>query len=183
MHCFLVQRFFDLVQHELDAFEYGRDGRLAASAFRSHHKPPTPRLFFLIIQPPPRSTRTDTLCPYTTLFRSRLRTRLPADRPPRCERAPPPRDLEPSCVLSGRRRLGRRSSCGGSPCPDRSHAWSDREGNAGERLAALPEAAGEGRVPGPPGRPGGLGGAAHVERTGRARADERRGGKEGVRTC
>src|SRR3546814_4777258 len=27
-------------------------------------------LFFLIIRRPPRSTRTDTLCPYTTLFRS-----------------------------------------------------------------------------------------------------------------
>src|SRR3546814_14923647 len=27
--------------------------------------------FFLIIRQPPRSTRTDTLCPYTTLFRSR----------------------------------------------------------------------------------------------------------------
>src|SRR3546814_21145865 len=26
--------------------------------------------FFLIIRRPPRSTRTDTLCPYTTLFRS-----------------------------------------------------------------------------------------------------------------
>src|SRR3546814_6652882 len=26
--------------------------------------------FFLMIRPPPRSTRTDTLCPYTTLFRS-----------------------------------------------------------------------------------------------------------------
>src|SRR3546814_15937468 len=28
--------------------------------------------FFLMIRPPPRSTRTDTLFPYTTLFRSRL---------------------------------------------------------------------------------------------------------------
>src|SRR3546814_12782225 len=28
--------------------------------------------FFLMIQPPPRSTRTDTLFPYTTLFRSIL---------------------------------------------------------------------------------------------------------------
>src|SRR3546814_6364678 len=28
-------------------------------------------LFFLSIRLPPRSTRTDTLCPYTTLFRSR----------------------------------------------------------------------------------------------------------------
>src|SRR3546814_2958116 len=27
-------------------------------------------LFFLMIRPPPRSTRTDTLVPYTTLFRS-----------------------------------------------------------------------------------------------------------------
>src|SRR3546814_14643127 len=27
--------------------------------------------FFLIIRRPPSSTRTDTLCPYTTLFRSR----------------------------------------------------------------------------------------------------------------
>src|SRR3546814_11562096 len=27
-------------------------------------------LFFLMIRRPPRSTRTDTLCPYTTLFRS-----------------------------------------------------------------------------------------------------------------
>src|SRR3546814_12322899 len=26
--------------------------------------------FFLMTRPPPRSTRTDTLCPYTTLFRS-----------------------------------------------------------------------------------------------------------------
>src|SRR3546814_3689768 len=29
--------------------------------------------FFLMIRPPPRSTRTDTLFPYTTLFRSRFR--------------------------------------------------------------------------------------------------------------
>src|SRR3546814_7452567 len=28
---------------------------------------------FLMIRPPPRSTRTDTLCPYTTLFRSEER--------------------------------------------------------------------------------------------------------------
>src|SRR3546814_11985041 len=28
-------------------------------------------MYFLIILRPPRSTRTDTLCPYTTLFRSR----------------------------------------------------------------------------------------------------------------
>src|SRR3546814_12913662 len=28
-------------------------------------------IFLLLMQRPPRSTRTDTLCPYTTLFRSR----------------------------------------------------------------------------------------------------------------
>src|SRR3546814_17461291 len=32
-------------------------------------------LFFLMIRRPPRSTRTDTLFPYTTLFRSRLQER------------------------------------------------------------------------------------------------------------
>src|SRR3546814_8692166 len=39
-------------------------------------------VFFLMIRLPPRSTRTDTLCPYTTLFRSldRLR-RLHRERP------------------------------------------------------------------------------------------------------
>src|SRR3546814_2645996 len=31
--------------------------------------------FFLMIRRPPRSTRTDTLFPYTTLFRSQLRLR------------------------------------------------------------------------------------------------------------
>src|SRR3546814_14025360 len=31
-----------------------------------------PILFFLMIRRPPRSTRTDTLFPYTTLFRSKL---------------------------------------------------------------------------------------------------------------
>src|SRR3546814_13632231 len=30
-------------------------------------------LFFLMIRRPPRATRTDTLIPYTTLFRSRIR--------------------------------------------------------------------------------------------------------------
>src|SRR3546814_12108230 len=45
-------------------------------------------IFFLMIQPPPRSTRTDTLFPYTTLFRSRWRNcadgagpATPADQP------------------------------------------------------------------------------------------------------
>src|SRR3546814_2339826 len=45
--------------------------------------------FFLMIRRPPRSTRTDTLFPYTTLFRS---ARAPAPRPrPRHEAAAPGR--------------------------------------------------------------------------------------------
>src|SRR3546814_19980315 len=42
------------------------------------------RFFFLLIRRPPRSTRTDTLFPYTTLFRSRFPRRIcavPADFP------------------------------------------------------------------------------------------------------
>src|SRR3546814_16925334 len=39
-------------------------------------------LFFLMIRRPPRSTRTDTLFPYTTLFRSARRARSPAPDPP-----------------------------------------------------------------------------------------------------
>src|SRR3546814_12696858 len=35
--------------------------------------------FFLMIRPPPRSTRTDTLFPYTTLFRSDVRNPVVAD--------------------------------------------------------------------------------------------------------
>src|SRR3546814_10974719 len=34
--------------------------------------------FFLMIRRPPRSTRTDTLFPYTTLFRSQGRGKLPS---------------------------------------------------------------------------------------------------------
>src|SRR3546814_14884037 len=36
-------------------------------------------VFFLMIRPPPRSTRTDTLFPYTTLFRSHPHPNLPLE--------------------------------------------------------------------------------------------------------
>src|SRR3546814_8942263 len=36
-------------------------------------------VFFLMIRRPPRSTRTDTLFPYTTLFRSKLLGRQPSE--------------------------------------------------------------------------------------------------------
>src|SRR3546814_3052534 len=38
----------------------------------SYPRSPIAHVFLLMIRPPPRSTRTDTLFPYTTLFRSRL---------------------------------------------------------------------------------------------------------------
>src|SRR3546814_15501650 len=41
-------------------------------------------VFFLMIRRPPRSTRTDTLFPYTTLFRSRWIPVLPWRLPSRC---------------------------------------------------------------------------------------------------
>src|SRR3546814_4503516 len=40
-------------------------------------------IFFLIIRRPPRSTRTDTLFPYTTLFRSTIPIRLTSVTPMR----------------------------------------------------------------------------------------------------
>src|SRR3546814_12895816 len=45
-------------------------------------------IFFVMIRRPPISTRTDTLFPYTTLFRSHRRT--PADRAKRRDRPPAP---------------------------------------------------------------------------------------------
>src|SRR3546814_16997334 len=54
-------------------------------------------VFFLMIRRPPRSTRTDILFPYTTLFRSPRRTR----------RAP-----APSSASATRRRSGRQGSAG-----------------------------------------------------------------------
>src|SRR3546814_14406750 len=81
--------------------------------------------FFLMIRRPPRSTRTDTLFPYTTLFRSR-----PADHPTH----------DPFCQLFHREGdgglLGLHPRCGGSaagggggatdPAQHRGHLPQDR---------------------------------------------------------
>src|SRR3546814_16150750 len=55
--------------------------------------------FFLMIRRPPRSTRTDTLVPYTTLFRSRNHARAEKDGP-RCRG----RDHRPHHPQTGRGR-------------------------------------------------------------------------------
>src|SRR3546814_3206062 len=48
-----------------------------------------------MIRRPPRSTRTDTLFPYTTLFRSRRRPTTAAARPETCSRSTRPRPQRP----------------------------------------------------------------------------------------
>src|SRR3546814_11429667 len=58
-------------------------------------------IFFLMIRRPPRSTRTDTLFPYTTLFRSAAAPSRPRSRGP-CRRSP--------CRISSRRRVLRGSA-------------------------------------------------------------------------
>src|SRR3546814_18686026 len=68
-------------------------------------------VFFLMIRRPPRSTRTDTLFPDTTLFRSLRAARGPA-RPNwagRCVAAPPPpshRPQTPRRIRNPQRRFG-----------------------------------------------------------------------------
>src|SRR3546814_4194901 len=72
----------------------------------------SPFFFFLMIRRPPRSTRTDTLFPYTTLFRSRHRSLLVVERsrichiqhcrPGTCCRDPLPSSLNRSSRLSAK---------------------------------------------------------------------------------
>src|SRR3546814_12091292 len=68
--------------------------------------------FFLMIRRPPRSTRTDTLFPYTTLFRSSSRRRAPSPATPLTRRASA--DVE-ACSPAPRRRKG--STGGGDHRP------------------------------------------------------------------
>src|SRR3546814_20034375 len=55
---------------------------------------------------PPRSTRTDTLFPYTTLFRSKLHKSAPGLSPSHCQ--PPPRRISSPHVAPLEQRLLRR---------------------------------------------------------------------------
>src|SRR3546814_8295891 len=55
------------------------------------------RFFFLMIRRPPRSTRTDTLFPYTTLFRSSVQSKAPAAICSPDVRADGPRARQPAC--------------------------------------------------------------------------------------
>src|SRR3546814_16101935 len=73
--------------------------------------------FFLMIRRPPRSTRTDTLFPYTTLFRSGHIPKGPHNGRP-ASRAPSPTPRPAPAATTHRKRPG------------------DREGRAGRRSTA-----------------------------------------------
>src|SRR3546814_6784636 len=72
---------------------------------------------FLMIRRPPRATRTDTLFPYTTLFRSvRLSSRVTA-RPPLSYTLP---DRVTASGATGLTSSGNATSCSSTPCASRS---------------------------------------------------------------
>src|SRR3546814_15454878 len=117
-------------------------------------------LFFLMIRRPPRSTRTDTLFPYTTLFRSDVgyaRAGIQGHRHPvvRAVRAGPQFDL--SAIFIARAR-----HLDGTTCCE---VDLRRPGDLRERL-------GRDQLP--------VGAFDHIEKD---RSDERSVGKECVSTC
>src|SRR3546814_10687446 len=85
--------------------------------------------FFLMIRRPPRSTRTDTLFPYTTLFRSQVRRRPPAGH----------RRAEGQDHHHGQRRLGDRQGCG------REGRWQHHGSGPAEERAAQGRKEGQGQ--------------------------------------
>src|SRR3546814_17367216 len=103
-------------------------------------------LFFLMIRRPPRSTRTDTLFPYTTLFRSAQCRR-------RCPAAAPGGDLLPAGVAR-RPERGHRETRGGDGrgtpglCSEGRKAKHrpDQGGNATDRRSVGEGKSGAGRV-------------------------------------
>src|SRR3546814_2123198 len=78
--------------------------------------------FFLMIRRPPRSTRTDTLFPYTTLFRS---LRDPGGHPEQLARSP---DTIGTAPLGGRRG----QLCAHSTCPHPSQTQMRSEEHTSE---------------------------------------------------
>src|SRR3546814_16747353 len=65
-------------------------------------------IFFLMIRRPPRSTRTDTLFPYTTLFRSR-QTYPAKPSPPSCESRKSVRDVSEHLSTMSQDKTSRRA--------------------------------------------------------------------------
>src|SRR3546814_13270062 len=129
--------------------------------------------FFLMIRLPPRSTRTDTLFPYTTLFRSRGNRRRDSDR----HRLHEPRRLSrPHAGLD--RREGHRP---------RRHPLRGRLRPA-DPAEVVPPAPHELKGQEPAGKPGQQNGPLRGRLSKRLissakRSEERRVGKECVSTC
>src|SRR3546814_18091087 len=116
-----------------------------------------------MIRRPPRSTRTDTLFPYTTLVRSQRRRRA---------------GIHPAADVQGDRQAPDGAPALRRKAGAREHLHGGRGGWPGAGLARAPRAGFPGRqqLQAPQGR---LTGGREV----RARSEERRVGKEWVRTC
>src|SRR3546814_8919332 len=87
--------------------------------------------FFLMMRRPPRSTRTDTLFPYTTLFRSCWLVKQRACGAERCFQKCPA-----SCNDPGRRRIGR-GRCSWSGTGSRAGNRADRSEEHTSELQSL----------------------------------------------
>src|SRR3546814_20322638 len=110
-------------------------------------------MLFLLIRRPPRSTRTDTLFPYTTLFRAIRRQHRPPHREP-----PDPQQL-------GLAPRGREVTACGFAHDRRAIAIGDDQPRAFRAII------------------GGFEDCGVEPRRERPRSEERRVGKEGVSTC
>src|SRR3546814_18742835 len=102
------------------------------------------RLIFIMIRPPPRSTRTDTLCPYTTLVRTPRGRRRGGPRP-----ADPPRALH---LWHRRARAPRRAvrQRSGAARAARLPVHRPRLSRRSARTRAVARRARRGLLPGPP---------------------------------
>src|SRR3546814_20803059 len=114
-------------------------------------------VFFLMIRRPPRSTRTDTLFPYTTLFRSVVQPTVPLRAGDRAGPGTEPR---------------LRSRCGGAAAATRQPQPVPAHGRAAEAVAAAAQLS---RQAADPARAA----AIAAER----KSEERRVGKECGSTC
>src|SRR3546814_16613323 len=126
--------------------------------------------FFLLIRRPPRSPRTDTLFPYTTLFRARASSPAPSLVGAHSPRA--------ACVR--RPRSSRDRAASRSDWRDSRAVGDSRRGGEAIRWSA-PVVASAGLDSGPAHRHGRA--ARLLLRTMGVRSAESRVGKEGVSTC
>src|SRR3546814_21164537 len=101
--------------------------------------------FFLMIRRPPRSTRTDTLFPYTTLFRSHPRRRAGAHARSRHGPAAQPLAAVPGAVLPG---VGAHRLLPGQRCLRFPRPAAGRDGDLRRQTRRNPRAAAaSGRAP------------------------------------